>query len=279
MEEKLSFIEKFMKGIVPTREAEEGNYEIDVEEILPNPYQPRSHFDVAALEELAASIKSVGVITPITVRPISDGYELVCGERRLRAAKIAGLKTIPAVVREMTDGESAVAAITENLQRKDLSFFETAESIKSLIEFHHLTQEEVAEKLGKSQAAIANKLRLLKLSSAVRRAVTSASLCERHARALLRLPTEELQLTAVQKISVSNLNVAESERLIQKMLSEEPQKKMIRREATTSENRRRLFKNTIKKTLDMLRSGGLNTELSESETEKYIEFIIKMQKS
>ncbi len=271
--------EKFKRVVDPQPKEVSFPTELPVDEIMPNPYQPRRHFDVTALEELADSIRQVGIITPVSVRRAACGYELICGERRLRAAKIVGLKKIPAIIMDISDRESAVVAITENLQRKDLSFFEAAESMKNLIEFHGVTQEQVAEKLGKSQAAVANKLRLLKLPESVKRAVNEGNLCERHARALLRLPREEMQLEAVRHITDGELNVSEAEKLIQKMLSEEPQRRMVRREATTFENRRRLFKNTLMKTLDMLKKGGLATSVSENENEKYIEYTIKLEKT
>lgn len=277
---KFDFLkEKLFRSAVPGEQKREFPIKLPVDEIMPNPYQPRQHFDITALDELADSIRQVGVITPISVRRAACGYELICGERRLRAAKLAGLKEIPAVIMDLSDRESAVVAITENLQRKDLSFFETAESMKNLIDFHGITQEKVAEALGKSQAAVANKLRLLKLSEKVRRAVTDGGLCERHARALLRLPREEMQMEAALKIAEQGLNVAESEKMIQRMLEEEPKRKMVLRGASSFEQRKRLFKNTLFKTVEMLKKGGLSTSVTESESEKYIEYTIKLEKT
>lgn len=251
---------------------------IKVDSIMPNPYQPRRHFDITGLEELAASIKQVGVITPISVRRAPGGYELICGERRLRAAKLAGLTEIPAIVMDLSDKESAIVAITENLQRRDLSFFEEAESIQNLIEFHGITQEAVAEKLGKSQAAIANKLRLLKLPESVRRVVTEGGLHERHARALLRLPNEAMQLAAAKRAADFQLNVAATERMVQKMLEEEPQKRMFRRDLTVFEKKTRLFKNTVIKTLEMLKKGGISPTITENEGDGFVEYTIKLEK-
>ena len=252
---------------------------IKVDSVMPNPYQPRRHFDISGLEELASSIKQVGVITPISVRVAPGGYELICGERRLRAAKLAGLTEIPAVIMELSDKESAIVAITENLQRRDLSFFEEAESMQNLIEFHGVTQEQVAEKLGKSQAAVANKIRLLKLSENVRRIVTEGGLHERHARALLRLPCEELQLAAARRAIECGLNVSATEKMVQRMLEEEPKKKMFRRESTAFEKKTRLFKNTITKTLEMLKKGGISPVITENENDGFIEYTIKLEKS
>ncbi len=253
--------------------------QLPVDAIMPNPYQPRRRFDIKALEELAESIKQVGVITPISVRVAPGGYELVCGERRLRASRMAGLKKLPAIVVELSDKESAVVAITENLQRKELTFFEEAESMQNLIEFHSLTQESVAEKIGKSQAAVANKIRLLKLPEDVRRIVTEGNLCERHARALLRLPTEELQLAAAERIASLQMNVTASEKMIQKMLENEPKKKLCKKESGSFEKTGRLFKNTVDKTIEMLKKSGLTPKISETETESYIEYVIKLEKA
>ncbi len=252
--------------------------EILVEEIMPNPYQPRRMFDLNGLSELAESIKEVGVITPISVRRAPGGYELICGERRLRAAKIAGLKSIPAVILELSDKDSAIVAITENLQRKDLSFFEEAESMQNLIEFHAMTQEGVARKLGKSQAAIANKVRLLKLPESVRRVITEGNLCERHARAFLRLPLESLQLAAAKRAVEFNMNVLSTEKMVQKMLEEEPKRKYNKKEDNTFFKTSRLFKNTVEKTIEMLKKSGISPVISEKEEENYIEYTIKLEK-
>lgn len=251
---------------------------IPLEMIMPNPYQPRRKFETTALKELADSISEVGVITPITVRRAPGGFELVCGERRLRAAKMAGLKKIPAIIVELSDKESAVVAITENLQRKDLSFFEEAESMHNLIEFHSFTQDMVAQKLGKSQAAVANKIRLLKLPESVRRVVNEGGLCERHARAFLRLPTEELQLAAARRAVELQMNVSSTEKMVQKMLEDEPKKKLLKKEDSTFEKTGRLFKNTLNKTFEMLKKSGLSPTISEKEAEDYIEYTIKLEK-
>ena len=252
---------------------------LPIEEIMPNPYQPRRMFDLTGLSELAESIKQVGVITPISVRNAPGGYELICGERRLRAAKIAGLKKIPAVILELSDKESAIVAITENLQRKDLSFFEEAESMQNLIEFHAMTQEAVAQKLGKSQAAVANKIRLLKLPESVRRVINEGNLCERHARAFLRLPLESLQLAAAKRAVELQMNVSSTEKMVQKMLEEEPKKKFIKKEDSTFAKTSRLFKNTVEKTIEMLKKSGMKPTISEKESEDYIEYTIKLEKT
>ena len=191
---------------------------------------------------------------------------------------MAGLTKIPALIVDISDKESAIIAITENLQRKELTIFEEAESMQNLIEFHSLTQESVAKQLGKSQAAVANKLRLLKLPESVRRIIMDANLCERHARAFLRLPTEELQLAAATRVAQLQMNVASCEKMVQKMLESEPKKKFIKKECKTFEKTGRLFKNTLDKTIEMLRKSGISPLISEKECEDYIEYTIKLEK-
>lgn len=279
-EQKLKNLKDKFKIIMGYGEEKcEKSANIAIDMIMPNPFQPRRRFETTALKELADSIKQVGIISPITVRRAPGGYELVCGERRLRAAKIAGLKKIPAVIVDISDKESAVVAITENLQRKDLNFFEEAESLQNLIEYHSLTQEEVAEKLGKSQAAVANKVRLLKLEDDVRQVVVSGELCERHARCLLRLPTASLRLAAAKRAVELHMNVTATEKMVQKMLEDEPKKKLMKSDATTFETTGRFFKNTVNKTVDLLKKSGITPSVTEKECENSIEYVIKLEKN
>lgn len=169
------------------------NY-IPVDLILPNVYQPRKHFDEESLEELAQSINVHGVIQPLSVRKLGENkYELVAGERRLKAAKKAGLTEVPAIIIDISDKESAAIALLENLQREDLNFLEEAEAYYNLIKDHSYTQEKLAEVIGKKQSTIANKIRLLKLDDEIRKILLDNDLTERHARALLKLPTVDLQ--------------------------------------------------------------------------------------
>lgn len=277
-EQRFNLLKEKFRFVVRCGDEGEKRTEIDINEIMPNPYQPRSHFDLKGIEELSESIRQVGLITPVTVRRAPGGYELVCGERRLRACKLIGMKKIPAVIVELSDKESAIIAITENLQRRDLNFFEEAESMQNLIECHSLTQEAVAEKLGKSQAAVANKIRLLKLPESVRRIINEYNLCERHARAFLRLPTEELKLAAAKRAAEYQLNVASTEKMVQQMLEEEPKKRIIKSENISVEKSGRIFRNTLLKTVEMLRKSGVSPVFSEEETEKYIEYTIKLKK-
>ncbi|GAB6168751.1 nucleoid occlusion protein [Clostridium carnis] len=191
---------------------------INVDRIFPNTYQPRKFFNEEALMELSQSIKEHGIIQPITVRKRGEGFELVAGERRWRAARLAELDIVPCNIIEITDTQSAEIALLENLQREDLNFMEEAEAYYNLIHDHKFTQDELAKRMGKKQSTIANKLRLLKLDDKVRKICVDSKLTERHARALLSLPTVELQLKVVEKVVKNSLNVKGTEELINKEL-------------------------------------------------------------
>ena len=191
---------------------------LETNKIFPNAYQPRKVFDEDALSELSQSIISYGIIQPITVRKMGSNFEIIAGERRWRAARMAGLQVVPCNVIDITDNESAQIALLENLQREDLNFIEEAEAYYNLINEHNFTQDELAKKMGKKQSTIANKLRLLKLSKEVRDLCLINKLTERHARALLSLPTEELQVKVVELVIKNSLNVSKTEELINKEL-------------------------------------------------------------
>ncbi|MGL5068555.1 MAG: nucleoid occlusion protein [Sarcina sp.] len=191
---------------------------VQIESIMPNAYQPRKYFDQEALEELAQSIKQYGVIQPVTVRRLGNVFELVAGERRWRASKLAGLKKVPCAIVDITNTESAEIALLENLQREDLNFIEEAEAYYNLMNDHKFTQEKLAERMGKKQSTIANKLRLLKLSDEIRRKCLEGDLTERHTRALLSLPTEELQKDVIEIVIKDSLNVKKTEEIINRIL-------------------------------------------------------------
>lgn len=194
---------------------------IPVEQIIPNPNQPRKTFEDESLTELAESIRTFGVIQPIQVRKVDNElYELVSGERRLRASKLAGIQEIPAMEVTISDKDSAVIAIIENVQREDLSFFEEAESYRQLIKYYDMTQEQVAALIGKSQSFVANKIRLLKLDDRVIQAVKTNQLSERHARALLKIPDEAIQREVIEQIHKQDLNVKKTEALVEKVREE-----------------------------------------------------------
>ena len=192
--------------------------------IHPNPAQPRRYFREEALEELAESIRQHGILQPLSVRRVGITYELIAGERRLRAGQLAGLTEIPCIIMNMDDRESGAAALVENLQRQDLDFVEEARGIRWLMDHWNMNQEQTAQLLGKSQGCIANKLRLLKHSDKVLEALRQGDLSERHGRALLKLPTEAEKLRAIENILRMGMSVARAERYIEELLAEPKEK-------------------------------------------------------
>ena len=195
--------------------------QVPLSKIVPNPYQPRKEFESEALSELADSIRQYGVLQPLLVAPGKDGtYILIAGERRLRASIMAGLGTVPVIVSEYTTQQIAEIALIENLQRKDLHYLEEAEGYEKLVNTFHLTQESMAIRVGKKQSTIANKLRLLRLPVSVRNKLHDSKLTERHARVLLKLENEETQKAVLQKVLKGNLNVRQTEALVEKTLKE-----------------------------------------------------------
>jgi len=255
---------------------------INIDCIRPNPYQPRKQFNKAALEELSESIKQYGVIQPINVRKISsNAYELVAGERRLRAAKMADLKEMPAIIINIDDNNSAVMALIENLQREDLSYMEEAEGYHNLITEHGFTQEELAQKIGKSQSTIANKIRLLKLPPLVKKILADNNLTERHARALLKLHDEQLQLKVLKHVCEKNMNVKKTEELVDRAIeryTREAKEGGSERKFTRAIKDIRIFVNTIKQAIDLMKKSGLNVKAAQFDRGEYVEFIVRIPK-
>ena len=190
--------------------------------IYPNPDQPRRTFDQSGLEELSASIQELGVLQPLTVRRREGRWELVAGERRLRAARLAGLEEVPCLSIQADSQSSSLLALVENLQRRDLDFWEEAQALQSILDTYHLSQEELARRIGKSQSAVANKLRLLKLPPEILSALRDGGCTERHARALLRLENQDLLRRAVEEILAHQLTVAQTEQLTERLLAPPP---------------------------------------------------------
>jgi len=256
---------------------------IKIDCIRPNPYQPRKQFNKAALEELCESIKQYGVIQPINVRRITNNsYELVAGERRLRAATMAGLKEIPSIVINVDDNDSAVMALIENLQREDLTYLEEAEGYNHLISEHGFTQEELAQKIGKSQSTIANKIRLLKLSPLVKKILLDNNLTERHARALLKLHDEQLQLKVLRLVCDRGLNVKKTEELVERAIekfTKQGSGKAADKKFTRAIKDIRIFINTIKQAIDMMKKSGLKVKAAQIDRGEYLEFIIRIPKN
>ena len=251
---------------------------IPINHIAPNPDQPRKFFSQASLQELAASIRLHGVLQPLTVQKGRYSYVLVAGERRLRAAGMAGLREVPCVVLDVKREDSAVLALIENLQRSDLHYLEEAAAIAKLIETAHLSQEEVAAKLGKSQSAVANKLRLLRLSTACADLLRSYGLTERHARCLLRLGDEEERLRAARHIAEKGLNVAQAEEYIDSLLSEIQAEPPRRRPAYLVRDVR-LFLNSLRRGVEVMRRSGVAAEVEREETEDGITVTVRIPKA
>ena len=242
----------------------------------PNPNQPRKRFSPDGLEELAASIREHGVLQPLTVRKVDGSFELVSGERRLRAARMAGLSEVPCIVIDVDGVCSSLLALVENLQRRDLDFLEEAMALDRLIHTYDLSQEEAARRIGKSQSAVANKLRLLKLSPRLLDRLRQNGLTERHARALLRLETEEQQWEVLEYVIDHHLTVAQTEADIEARLTPPPPRK---KKPTFILKDVRLFLNTVTKGLSMMKDAGVNAEYGRQETEDAILLTIKIPKA
>lgn len=249
---------------------------LPVTEIRPNPGQPRKIFDKESLTELAASIGHYGILQPLTVRRRMNFYELITGERRLRAAIIAGLHNVPCLVMNMDEERSGMLALVENLQRCDLDYLEEAEGISRLMRLYGLSQEQAAQRLGKSQSAIANKLRLLRHTPAVRQALRENGLTERHARALLKLPTEQERLAVIEVIARRELTVAKTENYIEAFLSEKQAQRQGTRKLLVKDIR--LFLNSINHNLEVMKSAGISADCGREETDDEIILTIRVPK-
>ena len=243
---------------------------LPAQSIQPNPAQPRKVFAPGALDELAESIRQHGILQPLSVRRRDNVYELISGERRLRAAQLAGVTDIPCILMRMDDLESGMAALVENLQRQDLDFIEEAQGIRCLLDRFDMSQEQAARLLGKSQSSVANKLRLLRHSPAVLEALRSAGLTERHARALLRLPDEASVLAAIQEIVRQNMSVARTERYIESLLSTTTAKK-----SRTSVG---AFRNNLTQNLQKIQLSGIPAVSERRETDSQIVLTITIPK-
>jgi ParB family chromosome partitioning protein len=255
---------------------------IPVDAIKPNPYQPRKNFDDESLKELTDSIKIYGVLQPIVVRRMGKNeYELIAGERRWRACQQAGLREIPAIVRDVKETESAIMALIENLQRENLNFIEEAEGYRQLIDEHGLTQEQLAERLGKSQSTIANKIRILKIPEDILKIISQENLTERHARALLKLPEESLQREVLKKIVEKKLNVRQTEELVEKTLQKlevKEDKLRSKRMLKVAIKDIRIFINSVKKLVSNIKETGYKAEYKEYDRGEYIEVVVQIPK-
>lgn len=243
---------------------------LNIRSIRPNRGQPRTEFHQDALAELANSIRQHGILQPLSVRRLEGSYELIAGERRLRAAQLAGLTEIPCIIMNMDEKESGMAAMVENLQRQDLDFIEEANGIANLMEQWQFNQEQVARILGKSQSSIANKLRLLRHSPEVLTALRQYGLTERHARALLRLGSEEEKLAVIDQIAEQNLSVARTEALIERIICGHPPCPAI--------PNIRLFLNHLTQSLARIQHSGVAAISERKETDTQIILTITIPK-
>ena len=247
------------------------------EEIYPNPNQPRKRFDFDELEGLAQSIRQNGIIQPIAVRVNGKGeYELISGERRLRASRLVGITQIPCIIMDATDEKSALFALLENIQRSDLGFFEEAQAIEKLIIDFGMSRDEVCKKLGKAPPTVSNKLRLLRLPEEIRLKIIQENLSERHARALLKLTSVSQIERALSIIAEKRLNVAESEKLISQIMTNDSRR---RQPPVKLFKDVRIFVNTLNHAVDTMRKAGIEADSAKSETDEYIEYIVRIPKT
>lgn len=250
---------------------------IPQEEIYPNPNQPRKRFDFDELEGLAQSIRQNGIIQPVAVRVNSKGeYELISGERRLRASRLVGITQIPCIIMDASDDKSALFALLENMQRSDLGFFEEAQAIEKLIVDFGMSRDEVCKKLGKAPPTVSNKLRLLRLPEEIRLKIVQENLSERHARALLKLTSVSQMERAMSIIAEKRLNVAESERLISQIMTNDSRR---RQPPVKLFKDVRIFVNTLNHAVDTMRRAGIEADSAKSETDEYIEYIVRIPKT
>lgn len=250
--------------------------EIGIDQIVPNPAQPRQSFDEQELKNLAQSISASGLIQPLVVRHTAAGYELIAGERRLRACHIAGMTSVPCIVNDCSADTSAILAMTENLQRQDLGIFEEAEGIRRLIESWHVTQEEAAYRLGRSQSSVANKLRLLRLSEEERSLIVKAGLTERHARALLRIEEKSLRKQALSVVVERHYNVRQTDEYVMQLLSGQNGMKQHKQFIVKDV---RIFLNTISHAVKTMQQSGIKAQALKSETDEYYECVVRIPKA
>ena len=262
-----------------------GIINLPVDSLEPNPVQPRKNFEDESLRELSASISEFGILNPLTVRLRGGSYELVAGERRLRAAKLAGLEDVPCILLDVGLEDASLIALIENLQRKDLDFIEEACGINQLIRMFGLSQEEIARRIGKSQSAVANKLRLLKLPKDVLETLRDHGLTERHGRALLRLQDADTQRAALMHIIDAGLTVAMTDSYIDALLAEDCESKEEPAEESPPPQRAfimkdvRIFMNTINRGLDLMKQGGIMAGMKKQETEDELILTISIPKA
>ena len=262
--------------------------ELPIENIFPNPNQPRKSFSESSLEDLARSIKECGLIQPITVRKITDTrYELIAGERRLRASKMAGISSIASIVTTVSDESSAVSALIENIQRENLNFIEEAYAYQNLMDEYELTQKELSKRVGKSQSTIANKIRILRLPKDIIQTVVDGGLTERHARALLKLPDDDLKHKVLETVIKNDMTVKKTEQLISDVLSDitktsqdekaEDHKKKSKRSIRGFINFK-IYTNTLKNAYKAILDTGIDAKYDEVDKGDHVEIVVRIPK-
>jgi ParB family transcriptional regulator, chromosome partitioning protein len=250
---------------------------IPIGSIVPNRFQPRTVFDDERIEELSRTIHTHGIIQPIVLRELgNDQFEIIAGERRWRAMNRLGWEEVPAIIKNLSDTETASVALIENLQREELSPIEEAIAYGKLLELHNLTQEALAQRLGKGQSTVANKLRLLKLPQDVQDALLNKSITERHARSLIPLKNPELQVKLLAEIIARNFNVKQTEDRVVKLLEQNNPKPKPKRKAFSKDMR--IAVNTIRQSLTMVSDSGIDLNADEEEFEEYYQFTIRIPK-
>lgn len=276
MEEQNQVEEQTVEDIDNIENGEEIK-KIPIDHIIPNRYQPRTVFDDEKIEELARTIHIHGVIQPIVVREFDqDRFEIIAGERRWRAMKKLEWEEVPAIVKNLSDSETASVALIENLQREELSPIEEAMAYGKLLEIHNLTQEALAQRLGKGQSTVANKLRLLKLPQEVQEALLNKLITERHARSLIPLKNPQLQVQLLAEVIEKALNVKQTEERVVKLLSQNEEKPKPKRKAFSKDMR--IAVNTIRQSLTMVSDSGINLDSEEEEFEEFYQFTIRIPK-
>lgn len=247
--------------------------DVPIANIRPNPGQPRKNFNIEELTRLAKSISREGIIQPLAIRRRGEGFELISGERRLRAARMVGFQTVPCILFDANERNSALMALIENIQRADLNFFEEAEAINNLVQVYGMTQGDAAMRLGMAQSTVANKLRLLKLPEDERKMICEMGLTERHARALVQLENKRDRLFVLDRVSKLKLNVEKTDRLVRSILGENKKRQSYAKRAPILGDVR-LFMNTVNKAMEVMRLAGVKATSAKKKKGNFIEYTI-----
>lgn len=265
-----------MSGLFKQKEKVAGQVlMIDIGMIVPNKAQPRKEFNEEALRSLSQSVKENGILQPITVRRRGALYEIISGERRYRAAKLAGMTEVPCIVKNVDEEKSAVLSLIENIQRKDLSYIEEAMAIERLLSVYGLTQEQAAARLGKAQSTIANKIRLLRFSESERRLLLTGGLSERQARALVRIDDDLSRSRAIETVVSKRMSIEQTEELVNLILSETPQKRRKGKAKIIYSAPARLYQNSLNALIKRIREDKVPCELSEQKCDNFYEYILR----